>query len=103
VENNNPYQDAQCAAEHLLEFVAEGFALCSNNNWWWAWSLTKPCLQMRWNADFIIGRNERRIPAWASDFFEAREPAEDFIREEVEARRSMPFDEATERARLMPV
>ncbi len=98
------YEGAKCGAGHLLELVAEGYAICTDTDKSGcvsAWAFSQPAGW--WTTYYIIGRDEKKIPAWLSDHNFNREEALAVIQADIDARRAMPFDEEEERARLMPV
>ena len=93
-----------CIFGHPLRLVAEGYALCHEDGFWWAWRMTPPpppgygwgiCPTRRGGVS-----DEHR---WISPQFLSRAAALDYIRRDIEAHRNLPFDEEAERQRLMPV
>lgn len=104
------YEGAKCVNGHALEIVSEGYAVCVNKGapvWslgWSAWALTKPALDGQFYRHWIRGRDGQDIEAWVSKrFFSFKEEALALIQEDINAHRSRPFDEESERSRLMPV
>ena len=102
--------EAKCGYGHQLELVAEGYAICvevtrSGRSMFFPWRLTPPAPHYahRWRCDRIIGRDEYPIDAWVGWICDSREEAIEFIQADAEAHRALPFDEESERARLMPV
>ncbi len=104
------YEGAKCANSHKLEIVSEGYAVCVTMEYgpkwpelWAAWTFTKPALKDFYRF-WIIGNDGQDIEAWVSkSFYPSKEEALAIIQDDIDAHRSRPFDEATERARLMAV
>lgn len=93
--------EAKCSDHHSLEIISEGYGLC-HGSFWHAWAFSQP-VGPEWEDSHIFGADGAEIPAWVSYGEEDREEALALIQEDIIARRAMPFDEETERARLMPV
>lgn len=97
---------SRCALGHPLMLVAEGYAYCQGPAMaWWPWRLTRPhTSRVRWwSADAIVGRDGERIVAWLGADHRSLKGVLEFIQEDIDAHRGLPFDEDRERARLMPV
>ncbi len=102
---------SRCLGDHPLMLVAEGYAYCSdgmeaaNSVSWWPWRLTPPHVsrERRWSAIGIVGRDGERTKAWYGPASPSLASALDFIQQDIEAHRELPYDEDRERARLMPV
>lgn len=106
----DPFQP-QCVLGHPIEIVSEGYGICCDE-WvtgeydYYSWAFTKPVnlSKFGWVEEHIIGRDGQEIPAWV--YFTASNNKHDalaWIQKDMDLRRAMPFDEETERARLMPV
>jgi len=97
------YEGAKCVSGHPLEIISEGHGLCVNEREkWYAWAFTKPANARWWQRSEIIGADGQLIEAWVH-YADEREFALNAIAADIAAHRDRPFDEATERARLMPV
>lgn len=85
----------KCPGGHPLTLVAEGYGICQKipgrHN---AWRFTPPA-----TGDWIPWKGWWVWLTWDRSY----ETAEEFIQRDIEAHRSLPFDEEAERARLMPV
>lgn len=99
--------DYKCAVGHPLRLVAEGYAICHAVplGWWWAWRMTPPPPQTKGDWGPLQTRRGGVVDGyrWISPQFPSREEAIDYIRRDIEAHRNLPFDEAAERSRLMPI
>lgn len=99
--------DSRCSARHPLMLVAEGYAYCyiARFRTWAPWRLTPPHASRMhwWSADEIVGRDGERIEAWCGIDRLSLASALDFIQQDIEAHRELPYDEDRERARLRPV
>ena len=94
----------ECSNGHPLRLVAEGYALCHGYSLWWAWRMTPP--RPPGHGWLVYSTTRGGAPdghRWASPGFTLRDAALDYIRRDIEAHRNLPFDEAAERLRLMPV
>lgn len=97
---------SRCSARHPLMLVAEGYAYCRvPGTRWWPWRLSPPHVsrERRWSPDEIVGRDGERTKAWYGPASRSLASALDFIQQDIEAHRELPFDEDRERARLRPV
>lgn len=105
-EPASDYEGAKCSDNHPLEIISEGYGICHGEAWWHAWAFSQPVEEEEkwpWGPDHIIGADGAEIPAWVAIGEITRERALALIQADMDARRAMPFDEARERARLMPV
>lgn len=97
---------SRCHCDHPLMLVAEGYAYCREpGTWWWPWRLSPPHVsrERRWSAIGIVGRDGERTKAWYGPASPSLASALDFIQQDIEAHRELPYDEDRERARLRPV
>lgn len=97
--------DYKCASSHPLRLVAEGYALCHGDGFWYAWRMTPPSwpIDEDWSLCDTIRGGVTDEYRWISPGFRSREAALDYIRRDIEAHRNLPLDEAAERSRLIPV
>lgn len=107
-----PDSGSRCESGHPLMLVAEGYAYCSSTDWcgwtnsgWWPWRLSPPSPRapLRWTEDFIRGRDGEPVRVWRGSMERSLAEALAFIQEDMDSHRGLPFDEDSERARLMPV
>jgi len=92
-----------CISGHHLMLVAEGYALCCEDGVvWYPWKLSPPSAGS-WGMTYVRGRDSKHIRAWVGLLWLSKDEALAFIQQDIEAHRALPFDEAAERARLMPV
>lgn len=79
----------------------------NNREWFkvWPWRLSPPHVsrERRWSALGIVGRDGERTKAWYGPASPSLASALDFIQQDIEAHRELPYDEDRERARLRPV
>lgn len=98
---------ARCSAGHPIEIVAEGYGVCYGEQagLWTPWRFTPPGLDdpLAWTAHSIYGADGREIDAWVGYDYQQKEHAIAAITADIALHRCIPFDEARERARLMPV
>ena len=97
---------SRCLSDHPLMLMAEGYAYCrAPGTWWWPWRLSPPHVsrEQRWSAIGIVGRDGERTKAWCGPPSRSLASAQDFIQQDIEAHRELPYDEDRERARLRPV
>ena len=105
---------SKCKKGHALTLVAEGYAYCTSLDavWqtpvWSAWRLTPPSEDvwgLKWRPYDIFGRDGSLIQAWVQDGADlrSREDCLALIQADIDAHRSLPFDEEAERARLVAV
>lgn len=104
---------SKCPNGHALMFVAEGYAVCYDpdskfGDKWWAWRKGTP-LTSCWNPRSELS-GERYPDGWWEGlgivyfkFAPSREDCLAFIQADIDAHRSLPFDEEAERARLVAV
>lgn len=94
-----------CSKGHPIEIISEGHGICFDPRYdlYYAWAFTKPAGK-GWFQEEIIGRDGGEIDAWVHVVPCAlKDSALDKIQKDMGLRRSLPFDEETERTRLMPV
>lgn len=102
------YEGAKCDEGHDLEIISEGYGLCYNPKMelWHAWAFCRPVNVSDWDydgwCDSTIQGRAGPITAWVT-FGDTRDTRIARIQADINAHRSMPFDEERERARLMPV
>ncbi len=97
---------SRCRWGHPLMLAAEGYAYCRElDTRWWPWRLTPPGAAgwPWWAAGEIVGRDGKPIHAWCGARQFSLKGVLEFIQEDIDAHRGLPFDEDRERARLMPV
>ena len=102
------YEGAKCFTGHPLEIISEGYGLCQTDErslgeFWFAWAFSKPAGDRGWLESNIRGRDDEPINAWVTRGSPDRRSQMEIIQADIDAHRSMPFDEERERARLMPV
>lgn len=103
--NDDMFQP-KCASGHPIEIVSEGYGICRSSFPalpWSPWAFTQPASLRLWDLYFIKGHDGKDIPAWVGANTRTKEEALAYIQDDIDAHRSRPFDEVTERARLMPV
>ena len=102
------YEGAKCGKGHDLEIISEGYGLCYDPEAerWYAWAFCRPVSVDDWAADGWCDSEIKGlsgpITAWVT-FGNTRDTSIDRIQADIDAHRSMPFDEERERARLMPI
>ena len=107
---------SKCADGHPIWLVAEGYGLCHEDEaLWWAWRMTPPRTtsavtklevygeEAAWFRYGIIMRDGSLEDRWCEGWWDTKQEALDFIQRDMDAHRALPFDEALERSRLMPV
>ena len=95
-----------CTAGHSLKLVAEGYAICSTSQVYFAWKLqaSQDYIGNDWIFSHIWGRDLERIPALVSFCpYRNKDEVLEFIQQDIDRHRSAPFDEERERARLVAV
>lgn len=95
----------ECSNGHPLRLVAEGYALCYGDGFWYPWRMTPPSwpIDEGWSLCDTIRGGVTDGDRWVAPGFRSRGEALDYIRRDIEAHRNLPFDEDAERSRLMPV
>lgn len=94
---------SRCCHSHPLWLVAEGYALCLTlSDVYYAWRMSPP-LSEGWCYEAIIGIDGLPTDAWVSCYCPTKFEALAFIQADIDAHRSLPFDEEAERARLVAV
>lgn len=94
---------SKCGVGHALTLVAEGYAYCTTvRGVYYAWRMSPPRVS-GWGYEAIIGLDGLPIDAWVSCYCPTKFEALAFIQADIDAHRSLPFDEEAERARLVAV
>lgn len=99
----NGYEGAKCPAGHPMELTNEGYGLCGAGKSYSTWAFSLPAVEDNWTLWKIYGKDGSPIPAWLGWAAGDRATCMSAIQADIDARRSLPFDEERERARLMPV
>ena len=99
---------ATCLYGHSLSLVAEGYALCEeqqlNSSYrFYAWKFGPHTTE--WSTGFFRYRNDQLEPAnvWPDMLPTTKADCLEFIQADIDRQRAAPFDEERERARLIPV
>lgn len=94
--------DSKCSRGHPLTFVPGGYAYCSETDLsiWWAWRLTAPHPTQKawWDENYIVDRDGERTAWYGIDHdHTSLEGVLEFIEEDADAHREVPFDEERDR------